>query len=139
MENFSRSPKYDPKHWAIVHCNPLQGHYRVKTGFTCEVFPHRENPVFITWNPCNENRLFSVRKNFTGKTLIPLQGWVCNVQIYLSYSVPFVAQAPLYKHTLPVREIFGQYVLLSMNYRAGDQSRFQSVMYFLEKKSVHRC
>ena len=32
-----------------------------KQGFPCEVFPHREKPVFITWNPCNENRLFPVR------------------------------------------------------------------------------
>ena len=45
--------------------------YRVCTGseqgFPCEVFPHREKPVFITWNPCNENRLFPVRKTLQGK------------------------------------------------------------------------
>ena len=81
--------------------------YRVitgwKQGFPCEVFPHREKPVFITWNPCNENRLlcvliapaeiyiytanillvknatFPCEKNFAGKTLFSLQGWVCSV------------------------------------------------------------
>ena len=35
--------------------------YRVSTGpeqgIPCVVFPHRENPVFISWDPCNENRL----------------------------------------------------------------------------------
>ena len=45
--------------------------YRVitgwKQGFPCEVFPHSEKPVFITWNPCNENRLFAVRKTSQGK------------------------------------------------------------------------
>jgi hypothetical protein len=27
---------------------------------------------------CNENRFFSVKKNYTGKTLFSLQGWVCS-------------------------------------------------------------
>jgi hypothetical protein len=25
-------------------------------GFPCVVFPHREKPVFISWDSCNENR-----------------------------------------------------------------------------------
>ena len=31
-------------------------------GFPCVVFPRREKPVFISWDPCNENRFFPVRK-----------------------------------------------------------------------------
>ena len=40
--------------------------YRASTGpdqgFPCVVFPHREKPVFISWDLCNENRVFSQRK-----------------------------------------------------------------------------
>ena len=39
-------------------------HYRARTGpeqgFPCVVFPHREKAVFISWDPCNENRFFPV-------------------------------------------------------------------------------
>ena len=35
------------------------------------VFPmkffHREKPVFITWDPCHENRFLPVRKTSQGK------------------------------------------------------------------------
>ena len=30
----------------------------MKTGISLCTFPKRENPVFITWEPCNENRFF---------------------------------------------------------------------------------
>ena len=63
----------------LVHCNPVQGQYRARTGFSLCSFPHREKPVFISWDPCNENRVFSVRKTTQGKTLFSLQGWVCSV------------------------------------------------------------
>ena len=50
----------------ISFCSPSTAiSYRIITG--CEVFPHREKPVFITRNPCNENRLFPVRKTSQGK------------------------------------------------------------------------
>ena len=45
--------------------------YRVSTGpeqgIPCVVFPHRENPVFISWDPCNENRFFPVGNTTQGK------------------------------------------------------------------------
>ena len=45
--------------------------YRASTGpeqgFPCVVFPHRENPVFISWDPCNENRFFPVGNTTQGK------------------------------------------------------------------------
>ena len=45
--------------------------YRVSTGpeqgFPCVVFPHREKPVFSSWDPCNENRIFPVGNTTQGK------------------------------------------------------------------------
>ena len=32
------------------HCNPVQGRYRARTGFSLWSFSHREKPVFITGN-----------------------------------------------------------------------------------------
>ena len=58
----------------------------MKTGFSLCSFSHRENPVFITWEPCNENGFFHVLKNYTGKTLFwPCTGPVrdCSVQCFL--------------------------------------------------------
>ena len=60
----------------LVHCNPVQGQYRASTyrastgpeqGFPCVLFPHREKPVYISWDPCNENRFFPVGKSTQGK------------------------------------------------------------------------
>ena len=48
------------------HCKPIPV---MKTGFSLWSFSHREKPVFIAGVPCNENRFFSVWKNFAGKTL----------------------------------------------------------------------
>ena len=45
--------------------------YRVSTGpeqgFPCVVFPHREKPVFSSWDPCNEKRFFPVGNTTQGK------------------------------------------------------------------------
>jgi hypothetical protein len=45
--------------------------YRASTGpeqgFPCVLFPHREKPVYISWDPCNENRFFPVGKSTQGK------------------------------------------------------------------------
>ena len=46
--------------------------YRASTGpeqgFPCVVFPHRENRVFISWDPCNANRFFPVGNTTQGKS-----------------------------------------------------------------------
>jgi hypothetical protein len=34
----------------------------MKTGFSLYSISHREKPVFISWDPCNENRFFPVGK-----------------------------------------------------------------------------
>ena len=45
--------------------------YRASTGpeqgFPCVVFPHREKPVSISWDPFNENRIFPVGNTTQGK------------------------------------------------------------------------
>jgi hypothetical protein len=45
----------------------------MKTGISLCSISNREKPVFINWEPCNENRFFPVWKYYTGKTLF----WPC--------------------------------------------------------------
>ena len=52
------------------HCKPIPV---LKTGFSLCTFSHREKPVCISWDPCNENRIFPVGKKYTGKSLF----WPC--------------------------------------------------------------
>ena len=40
----------------LQHCNPVQGQYRARTGFSLCTNSHREKPVFITGNPCSHCR-----------------------------------------------------------------------------------
>ena len=54
----------------VPHCKPIPV---MKTGFSLCSISNREKPVFITWEPCNENRIFPVWKYYTGKTLF----WPC--------------------------------------------------------------
>ena len=56
-------------HW-YIHCKPIPV---MKTGFSLCTFSHREKPVSISWDPCNENRFFPVGKKYTGKSLF----WPC--------------------------------------------------------------
>jgi hypothetical protein len=52
------------------HCKPIPV---MKTGFSLCSISNREKPVFIKWEPCNENRFFLVGKYYRGKTLF----WPC--------------------------------------------------------------
>ena len=54
----------------IMHCKPIPV---MKTGFSLCIFSHREKPVFITWETCNENRFFFCVGKYKGKTLF----WPC--------------------------------------------------------------
>ena len=45
-----------------VHCNPVQGQYRTRTGFSLWRFPHRENPYSHCRDPYFHYRDFPVRK-----------------------------------------------------------------------------
>ena len=42
--------EYKPRLKINLHCNPVQGQYRARTGFSLCTFSHREKPVFITGN-----------------------------------------------------------------------------------------
>ena len=53
-----------------THCNSIPV---MKTGFSLCSISNREKPVFINWEPCNENKIFPVWKYYTGKTLF----WPC--------------------------------------------------------------
>ena len=53
-----------------VHCKRIPV---MKTGFSLFTFSHRDKPVPISWDPCNENRFFPVGKKYTGKSLF----WPC--------------------------------------------------------------
>ena len=59
--------------------------YRASTGpeqgFPCVVFPHREKPVFISWEPCNENRFFPDGNTTQGKPCSHYRGGVCSVHM----------------------------------------------------------
>ena len=52
------------------HCKPIPV---MKTGFSLCTFSHREKPVSISWDPCNNYRFFPVGKKYTGKSLF----WPC--------------------------------------------------------------
>ena len=59
-----------PFYWRISK-NYTAIPYRVSTGpeqgFPCVVFPNRGKPVFSSWDPCNENRVFPVGNTTQGK------------------------------------------------------------------------
>ena len=50
-----------------MQCNPLLAGSVQGQGFPCKFFPNREKPVFISLDPCNENKFFPVGKNLQGK------------------------------------------------------------------------
>ena len=87
--------KYSPATvlFIFLHCNPVQGQYRARTGFSLWSFSHREKPVFITGNPFShcrdpvfitgislweklrrENPVFITRNGFA---VWPKSGWAC--------------------------------------------------------------
>jgi hypothetical protein len=64
--------------------------YKVSTGpeqgFPCVVFPHREKPVFSSWDPCNENRIFPVGNTTQGKPCFHYRGgFAVYIKIHIGY------------------------------------------------------
>ena len=53
-------PLKDTYYLLCIHCKPIPV---MKTGFSLCTFSHREKPVFISWDPCNENRVFPAGKS----------------------------------------------------------------------------
>ena len=56
FQNFCWMIGMEPISLRKLHCNPVQGQYRDRTGFSLWSFPHREKSVFITGNPCSHCR-----------------------------------------------------------------------------------
>ena len=46
--------------WRDLTAIPYKANTGPEQGFPCVIFPHREKPVFITWDPCYENMIFPV-------------------------------------------------------------------------------
>ena len=69
----------------------------METGFSLCNISNREKLVFISWDPCNENRVFPVGKKLKGKTLFnpvlalywPCTGLQCMLIFALSCCVFF--------------------------------------------------
>ena len=85
---------------------PYRASTGLEQGFPCVVFPHRAKPVFISWDPCNEI-FFPCEKNYTGKTLFSLQGWVYSVLLSLIRMYVFVQIC--HQNHQPVSQNFGMY------------------------------
>ena len=61
-----------------IQCNPVQSQYRARTGFSlCSIWKN----LFSLQGSQLMKTGFSCWKNYTGKTLFLLQGWVCSVLI----------------------------------------------------------
>ena len=64
------------------HCNPVQGQYRARTGFSLLEIQHRENPVFITGMglQCSFYNRFWKYNRFDGKIFLGFNKssrWLC--------------------------------------------------------------
>ena len=90
--------------WSTVHCKPIPV---MKTGFSLCHISNREKPVFINWEPCNENRIFPVWKYYTGKTLF----WPCTAPVRdcstSACAKPFFGLLRIYVLYLPILDSCG--------------------------------
>ena len=77
------------KHCSILpHCNPVQGQYRARTGFSlCSKFSqgktcfHYREPLFSLQGPCIHYRDFPVRITTQGDPSSHYREWVCSIGI----------------------------------------------------------
>ena len=70
-----------------IHCKPIPV---MKTGFSLCTFSHREKPVSISWDPCNENRIFPVGNTTQGKPCFHYRdGFAVNLflEVLMSYKL----------------------------------------------------
>ena len=63
----------------FIHCNPLQGQYRARTGFSLCSISTQGKSCFHCRVPSWWKQVFPCWKYYTGKTLFSLQGWVCSM------------------------------------------------------------
>ena len=62
----------------LPHCNPVQGQYRARTGFSLCTFPTQGKTCFHYRVPRWLEQVFPCWEKYTGKPLFSLQGWVCS-------------------------------------------------------------
>ena len=75
-----------------MHCNPVQGQYRARTGFSlCSKFSqgkpcfHYREPLFSLQGPCIHYREFPVRITTQGNPCSHYREWVCSVCAEMQY------------------------------------------------------
>ena len=73
----------DSRKWLNLHCNPVQGQYRARTGFSLCTFPTQGKTCLHYRVPRWWKQVFPCWEKYTGKSLFSLQGWVCSVQFRL--------------------------------------------------------
>ena len=73
----------------LLHCNPVQGQYRARTGFSlCSKFSqgktcfYYREPLFSLQGPCIRYREFPVRITTQGNPCSHYREWVCSVSNY---------------------------------------------------------
>ena len=75
--------------YSFLHCNPVQGQYWARTGFSlCSISTQGKN-CFYCRVPSWWKQVFPRWKYYTGKTLFSLQGLVCSVVIGASHEASY--------------------------------------------------
>ena len=64
-----------------VHCNPIQGQYRARTGISLCTFPTQGKTCFHYRVSRWLKQVFPCWEKYTGNSLFSLQGWVCSAPI----------------------------------------------------------
>ena len=82
----------------FMHCNPVQGQYRARTGFSlCSKFSqgktcfHYREPLFSLQGPCIYYREFPVRITTQGNPCSHYREWVCSAA-YFTRELSFISQ-----------------------------------------------
>ena len=79
-----------------AHCNPVQGQYRARTGFSLCSISTQGKTCFHCRVPSWWKQVFPCWKYYTRKTLFSLQGWVCSAFRLMKSE----GRAPLQQNTI---------------------------------------
>jgi hypothetical protein len=96
----------------------------------CKSCFHYRDPCNENRVPCNENRFFSFEKNFTGKTLFSLQGWVCSVVQNVKFSSEkFGPVQTNLDVTKPIWTFPNHFYLLLQSFCTHQQNSISAILY----------
>ena len=125
--------------YKFILCNPVQGQYRARTGFSlCSKFSlgktcfHYREPLFSLQGPCIHYREFPVRISTQGNPCSHYREWVCSVDI-ITLNCPISKSTFLHCFTTK-RWFFGMSFLLTSH--AVDQI---SINYDRHRRRNRRC